>query len=126
MIEPWLWIVLSVMALAALLALLLSGRRGVPFGTARELFRRQREHLEAAFFRAASASGKPRGLRWTHCDWDDGAVAFARDRKSGQYLALVGEHEDGRWATAGRTVFNLNPDEAITHFGNQYERVEAP
>ena len=31
----------------------------------------------------------------------------------------------GRWHTTGKTVFNLNPGEAVEHFKNQYERVEA-
>ena len=30
----------------------------------------------------------------------------------------------GHWTTAGKAVFNLNPDETLTHFKNQYERVE--
>ena len=30
---------------------------------------------------------------------------------------------EGEWRTAGRAVFNLNPDEAAAHFGQQYERV---
>jgi hypothetical protein len=29
----------------------------------------------------------------------------------------------GRWHTTGRAVFNLNPEEALAHFGTQYERV---
>jgi hypothetical protein len=31
----------------------------------------------------------------------------------------------GRWHTTGKAVFNLNPGEALEHFRNQYERVEA-
>ena len=30
----------------------------------------------------------------------------------------------GHWTTAGKAVFNLNPDETLAHFTNQYERVE--
>ncbi len=67
----------------------------------------QRERLEAQFFQAASHSGKPRGLRWKSCDWDDKGVVFARE---------------GR--TSGKAVFNLNPGEAMEHFKGQYERVE--
>ena len=29
----------------------------------------------------------------------------------------------GHWHTVGRAVFNMNPDEALVHFKNQYERV---
>jgi hypothetical protein len=118
---------------------------------ARRLFQQQRERLELQFFQAAAASGKPRGLRWKAIDWESGAE-FARERASGQLAALVGvtirfeavEGSDmeglpavgnlrnasavfffhkGRWRTTGRTVFNLNPDEALAHFGNQYERL---
>ena len=118
---------------------------------ARRVFQQQRERLELQFFQAAAASGKPRGLRWKAIDWESGAE-FARERASGQLAALVGvtirfeavEGSDmeglpavgnlrnasavfffhrGRWHTTGRTVFNLNPDEALAHFGNQYERL---
>jgi hypothetical protein len=118
---------------------------------ARTLFVQQREHLEMLFFEAASASGKPRGLRWKACEWDE-KIEFARDRSTGQLVALAGvtiqfeaiEGSDmeglpavgnlrnasavfffhqGRWRTTGKAVFNLNPDEAIAHFKNQYERL---
>jgi hypothetical protein len=125
--------------------------REVQLERGRELFLLQRERLEADFVKAASTSGKPRGLRWKGCDFGS-EVTFARDRKNGQLAALVGvtirfeavEGSDmeglpavanlrnatavfyfqkGRWLTAGRTVFNLNPTEAVAHFGNQYELV---
>ena len=119
---------------------------------AREMFAAQREHLEVLFFEAAAASGKPRGLRWKRCEWGE-AVAFARERGTGQLAALAGvtiqfeavEGGDmeglpavgnlrnasavfffrgGRWQTQGKAVFNLNPGEALEHFKNQYERIE--
>jgi len=31
----------------------------------------------------------------------------------------------GRWHTLGKAVFNLNPDEALAQFHNQYERLWA-
>ena len=31
----------------------------------------------------------------------------------------------GQWHTTGKAVFNLNPDEALTHFAAQYERLPA-
>jgi hypothetical protein len=117
----------------------------------RQQFQRQREHLELLFFQAAAASGKPRGLRWKACDWEFG-VEFARERATGQLAALVGVtiqfeaiegsdmeglpavgnlrnasavffYHGDRWHTTGKAVFNLNPDEALTHFHNQYERL---
>jgi hypothetical protein len=151
------WLLIAAAALAVLVALsvvvllVVTLRRTVSPERARDEFRRQREHLEADFFRAAAASGKPRGLRWKACEWDD-TVELARDKKTGQVLAFAGVtvsfeaieggdmeglpavgnlrnatavfvHDGGRWQTAGRTLFNLNPDEAIRHFGERYERV---
>ncbi len=118
----------------------------------RQQFTQQREHLEADFLRAASLTGKPRGLRWKSCDWGSD-VQFARDRRNGEIVALasvtiqfeaipgsdmeglpaVGNlrnasavffHRWGRWLTTGKAVFNLNPREAIAHFDKQYELIE--
>ncbi len=126
-------------------------RGGPSVEQARRLFPRQREHLELQFFQAVSASGKPRGLRWKAIDWESG-VTFARERDSGRLAALVGVtiqfeaveggdmeglpavgnlrngsavffYHAGRWRTIGKTVFNLNPEEALVHFRNQYERL---
>lgn len=125
--------------------------RDVQMERARELFQLQRGRLQERFFAAAAASGKPRGLRWAECQWG-GAAEFARDRRSGQVAALVpvtirfeavegGDMEglaavgnprnasavfyfhQGHWHTVGRAVFNMNPDEALNHFKNQYERI---
>ena len=126
-------------------------RRGPKVEQARRLFPFQRERLEWQFFQAASASGKPRGLLWKAVEWGT-SVEFARERSSGRLAALVGVtiqfeavaggdmeglpavanlrnasavfffHGD-RWHTNGKTVFNLNPDEALAHFQNQYERL---
>jgi hypothetical protein len=116
-----------------------------------DAFLQHRPKLEAEFFRAAATSGKPRGLRWTACEWAPG-VEFARDKATGQMTALVGVtiqfeaipgsdmeglpavgnlrnasavffHDRGAWRTAGRAVFNLNPDEVLAHFAGQYDRV---
>ncbi len=48
---------------------------------ARRDFHHQREHLEARFLQIAANSGKPRGLEWTGCDFDD-AVVYARHRST--------------------------------------------
>ncbi|MHB1425679.1 MAG: hypothetical protein ACYC3I_21125 [Gemmataceae bacterium] len=126
-------------------------RRGSDVEQARRLFRHQREHLELQFLQAASASGKPRGLRWTAIEWEP-SVEFARELDSGRLAALVGitiqfeaiEGSDmeglpavanprnasavfffhqNRWRTIGKAVFNFNPDEALVHFQNQYQRL---
>jgi hypothetical protein len=119
----------------------------------RKQFLQQREHLEADFFQLASASGMPRGLRWKECEWGP-VVEFARDRRSGQYTAIAGVtiafeaipgsdmeglpavgnlrsasalfiHDGSRWRASNRTVFNLNPEEVLSHFAQQYERVSS-
>lgn len=151
---PWLVLGLVAMSVAAVAVawrpLRVFGRE-IQVERARELFALQRERLEARFFGAAAASGKPRGLRWKDCDFDDG-IELARDRRSGQLLALVPvtirfeavEGSDmeglpavsnlrnasavfffqrGQWLTVGKAVFNMNPDEALEHFKNQYERL---
>lgn len=148
---PWLLLAPVPVVVGVILAWrpLRSWGREVNLERARELFKLQRERLEANFLAAAAATGKPRGLRWKSCEWDRGA-AFARDRKSGQLAALVGvtvrfeavEGGDmeglpavnnlrnasavfffhrGQWHSVGKVIFNLNPAEAIEHFKNQYE-----
>lgn len=154
--EYWPWIVFGI-ALTGLLILAVCWRRLRTFGRAvaveraRELFRLQRERLEAQFLTAAARTGKPRGLRWVDCQWEDG-VEFVRERQSGQIAALVGVtiqfeavpgsdmeglpavgnlrnasavffFHAGHWQTVGKAVFNKNPDEAVEHFKNQYERL---
>lgn len=110
---------------------------------ARERFQRRREWLEARFMTLVERSGKPRGLRWVNCDFDD-EVAFARDRSTGRLRALVGvtiqfEAIEGggmedveavgnlraatvvfrldgpEWETDGRALFNLSPSQTIEH-----------
>jgi hypothetical protein len=118
---------------------------------ARRDFHRQREHLEARFVQLAGQSGKPRGLEWVRCDFDDDVI-YARNRRSGELSAFVavtigfeaidgGGMEDveavgnlraatavfhvkkGTWATEGRALFNLNPSEAIAYYHDNLELV---
>ena len=107
-------------------------------------FVRDRSALETAFFKAAAASGKPRGLAWKECGFQPG-VLLAHDRANGQLVGLVavsisfeaiqgGGMEDveavgnlragtavfnwnGRaWTTQGRAVFNLEPREVLDRY----------
>ena len=152
--EIWLIPVLMVLAVGGIFA---ARRHLRKFGgqvqgeRARELFKLQRERLEAQFFQAAAASGKPRGLRWTDCQWEN-TLEFVRERQTGNLAALVGvtisfaavEGSDmeglaavgnlrnasavfffqkGQWHTVGRALFNMNPDEAAQHFHHLYERI---
>ncbi len=151
---PWIALVALLVGVVVLLAWrqLRSFGREVNQAHAREAFRLQRERLEAHFLRAAAASGKPRGLRWTDIEWEH-EVVFARDRATGQLAALIaatiafeaiegGDMEGlpavgnlrnasavfffqrGQWHTVGKAIFNMNPAEAIEHFKNQYERLD--
>lgn len=114
------------------------------FEVLRRAFHRERERVEAKFVELASSGGKPRGLRWKDCDFEDG-VAYARDRKTGELCAFVAvtvsfeaiegggmedveavgnlraatavfRHKDHHWTTDGRVIFNLKPVQAIAHF----------
>lgn len=127
--------------------------RGLSPAAARNLFERDRGALQERFFATASTSGKPRGLRWKNIDWEPG-LELARQRADGQLLALVGVtiefeaiegsdmedlpavgnlrnasalffwHQEA-WHTTGKVIFNLNPDEVVSRFGQTYERVES-
>jgi hypothetical protein len=151
----WLWLLPVVLLLGLILLFLWRPMRSlgkeIQVERARELFQLQRERLEAKFVTAASATGKPRGLRWKDCAFER-EVELARERQTGQLVALVPvtiqfeaiEGSDmeglpavanlrnasavfffqrGQWLTVGKTIFNLNPVEVIQHFKNRYERV---
>ncbi len=151
----WPWLSLAILLSLVLLIIiwrpLRSWGKVVQIERARELFLLQRERLEAKFVTAAEASGKPRGLRWKDCAFEN-ELELARERSTGQLVALVPvtiefeavEGSDmeglpavgnlrnasavfyfrhGHWLTVGKAVFNLNPVEVIQHFKNQYERV---
>lgn len=127
-------------------------RRPLATSEALRQFRAERPRLEARFLAAAVASGKPRGLRWQRCDWEEGEV-FVRDRDTAQLLALVGvtiafeaveggdmegvpavgdlRHatavfflDSGAWHTTGKALFNLSPGEAVARFAGRYVAVD--
>jgi hypothetical protein len=119
---------------------------------AQRQFYGMREQLEAKFLDTASRSGRPRGLHWTDCEFEND-VTFARDRQSGRLCAFVavtikfeamlgGGMEEVEavgnakfatavfyydtkrlWLTDGRAIFNLNPTEAVRHFQATLEPV---
>jgi len=125
--------------------------RAQELARARNDFHRFRERLECNFFSLAAGSGKPRGLTWANCDFEDD-VTYARDRESGELAALVAvaisfeaiaggdmEHVEavgnlraatavfafrrGQWTTEGRALFNLNPSEALRYYQGNLELV---
>ncbi|HEY4311716.1 MAG TPA: hypothetical protein VGN12_19880 [Pirellulales bacterium] len=110
----------------------------------RSEFHLHRERLEAKFVELAGNSGKPRGLRWTDCSFED-EVTYARHRQNGELCAFVAvtiafeaiegggmeeveavsnlraatavfRRDHGKWQTDGRAIFNLNPTEAIAYY----------
>jgi hypothetical protein len=127
-------------------------RQEKSFSRARREFHLRREQLEAKFLKRAGDSGKPRGLRWVDCDFEND-VTYARDKRSGQLSAFVavtisfeaiegGGMEDveavgnlraatavfsfddvRQWYTEGRAIFNLNPAEAIQYYQANLELV---
>jgi hypothetical protein len=134
------------LAVVALLAAkpLRNAMQEAQLAEARKQFHIQRERLEAKFVQLAENSGKPRGLRWSGCEFDDD-VSYARDRKTSRLTAMVActisfeaiegggmeevdavgnlragtavfTFEHNRWSTEGRALFNLNPAEAIAYY----------
>lgn len=150
----WLWLGLGAAAVVGAVGGVRTLRRmGLEFQyeRAREAFRLQRERLEAVFLDAAAATGKPRGLIWSDCQFES-KPALVRDVRTGALLGLVPvtisfeaipdgpmdgveavgnlryatavfEFRKGHWKTSGRALFNMHPDEAISHFAGQFERV---
>lgn len=117
-------------------------------------FKLRRELLEAKFFELASQIGRPRGLRWTQCDWQN-EVRFARDAQTRlltafvsveihfeaieggemEDVAAVGDvrdatalfhYQDGVWGTGGKALFNMDPSTAVERLAGQYEPVTRP
>ena len=156
MLNMW-WTVAAAALVAGVISVCLLPRlrqswRQSRLAQARRDFRLQRERLEANFIQLAARTGKPRGLAWADCEFDDD-VAMARDRHTGELRALVGvtvrfeaieggdmedveavgrlraatavfRAERNRWVTDGRAIFNLNPSEAIRHFQSELEMVD--
>ena len=112
-------------------------------------FERHRESLERQYFELASSTGLPRGLRWRNCDWLPVKILL-RDRATNQPNLLVsinlrfeaiagGDMDDvaavsnirdacavfqwqgNTWTTSGRTLFNMNPEEARERLAASYE-----
>jgi hypothetical protein len=114
-------------------------------------FVRNRPALESEFFQKAGSSGKPRGLAWKSCAFQDG-VLLARDRANGELVGLVGvtigfeaiegggmeeveavgnlraatavfSWNGGEWTTGGRVVFNLEPREVLERYRGNLDPV---
>jgi hypothetical protein len=153
----WLWVLVGVGGLLAVFFAVGAWSAAQP-ARLRRAFSQRRRELHDEFFAAASASGKPRGLRWKALDWTvQGAEPeplLARELGGGfvallpatiQFEAVEGgdmeglpavgnlrnatavfHWRQGRWQTDGRAVFNLNPDEALAHYKDQYAPLGEP
>ena len=150
-----LWLMLLVLAVVAWLAFGLLRRRlfARRIDRARVDFARRRKTLEQQFFDAAATSGKPRGLAWKQCDFQDGLL-LARDGATDELVGLVGAtigfqaiegggmeeveavgnlraatavfHWNGRhWTTQGRAIFNLEPHEVLDRYRDSLEPLSA-
>ncbi|MBA63044.1 MAG: hypothetical protein CMJ76_11820 [Planctomycetaceae bacterium] len=111
-------------------------------------FEQTRELLEQSFFHVCSESGRPRGLRWKNCDFED-EILFVVENHSLNLHALVpviisfeaiegGPMEDmdavgnlrvgsalfvhtgENWATRGDVIYNLSPSETYQHYHQNY------
>lgn len=138
------------LATGAFLLISTIGRRNEVRRAVRD-FKLRRELLEAKFVDLAAASGKPRGLRWSRCEWQP-QVTYARDLQTRLLTAFVsvevhfeavegGEMEEveavgdvrnasaifhyrrGVWGTGGRALFNMDPSEAVDRLAGQFEPV---
>ncbi len=107
-------------------------------------FARDRQTLESKFFQDASLSGKPRGLKWRQCAFQEG-LTLGRDRANGEIVGLVGvtigfeaiegggmeeveavgnlraatavfTHNGREWTTQGKAIFNLEPREVLERY----------
>ena len=125
--------------------------REVQSERARESFRLQKERLEGEVLKAASASGKPRGLRWVSCRFTEG-FTLVRDRATRRLAALIpvtvvfdpvpgGDMEGveaatqprqatavlhfrhGEWVSDGRTLFNVSPSDALRLHQREFDAV---
>jgi hypothetical protein len=136
------WIIWGGILPVCLIALWLICRRPVRqvveemhFDRARELFRQQREWLEARFLAALAKNDPLERVRWEDAHWHD-EIVWARERPSRKLLALIGVHFDsdpifdlpdshprhatalfeyhkGRWIAEGKRLDEIRPDEAF-------------
>ncbi|HTQ40297.1 MAG TPA: hypothetical protein VMJ32_14825, partial [Pirellulales bacterium] len=88
------WIVAGLLFVAGIILGALWAKKKSLGGRKRQLaeaqlqFHRMREQLEAKFLQRAGLTGKPRGLRWADCEFEND-VTYARDRKTRELSAFV-------------------------------------
>ncbi|MCX7385860.1 MAG: hypothetical protein NTX48_04270 [Planctomycetales bacterium] len=114
-------------------------------------FSQNRESLQCQYFELAASTGLPRGLRWLNCEWQPTHILL-RDRTTTQpnllvsinlrFEAIAGsdmenvaavanirdacavfQWQKNAWTTSGRTLFNMNPEEAKLRLAASYEPI---
>jgi hypothetical protein len=127
------------------LKLLLQRLRGAGPDVALLRFDRHADELQKSFFQMAASSGKPRGLKWVRCDWQEQRALFT-EPGSGLLTLVVGvsvsfeaiegsdmenvaaagdlrdasavfHYQNGAWGTGGRVLFNMDPSTAAARLG---------
>jgi hypothetical protein len=130
------------------------GRRRMEVERAAASFARDKFKLQEDFRAAANVSGKPRGLRWKSCEFQD-PVRLARDKATGELLGLVAatiafEAIEGggmeeveavgnlraatailiwngfEWTTIGKAAFNLEPHEVLERYQDSLNPIVLP
>jgi len=116
--------------------------------SAQDEFHKKRTYFQSVFFETMAVSGKPRGLRWMECQWDesvrylpisrghpltavigvcirfesevDGAMEDVPAVNQEKYGCALFHFLDRKWHT-GRVLFNLSPNQvpdALSDFAN--------
>jgi len=120
--------------------------RRVRFEKARMLFHRERERLEARLIKQIAVPVVTGEMEWLDCDFED-EVTFLRDRRSGEYVAVVmitlgpetswaidSDQESGTrrgrvsvWQEPldirSKVYMNLTPEEMVRAFSDRMELV---
>lgn len=141
--------IISVVVVILLVWLLL--RAGPPLVLIQQRLQERLDELHAEHFQLAANSGKPRGLRWKHIEWE-AEPKLAKERTSGLWIALLGAtiqfeaiegsdmeglpavnnlrvatgiffYDRGDWHTSGRMIFNMTPDDVAQQFTETYESI---
>ena len=111
-------------------------------------FESVRTELQDSFFQICSESGRPRGLRWNNCDFEEDVTLVIEKHSLNlhgfipvviSFEAIPGGpmedmeavsnlrvgsalfvHTGENWATRGDVIYNLTPAEAIAHYRENY------
>ena len=111
-------------------------------------FESVRTELQDSFFQICSESGRPRGLRWKNCDFEEDVTLVIEKHSLNlhgfipvviSFEAIPGGpmedmeavsnlrvgsalfvHTGENWATRGDVIYNLTPAEAIAHYRSNY------